>query len=252
VDAEGAEKAVLEGTDFSVIRPWIVVVESTIPLSQDEYFAKWDSLLTTAHYEYVYFDGLNRFYVACEHNELKEHFKCPPNIFDDFVLSGTASQPFYKLIEEKTKQAEEKVQRAEMRALQAEQQAENIVREIYTSRSWRITAPLRAAGKVVRWFALGFVAWITFAPMSRPRRVMRKTVTQVKLFLSAHLFLQKLGSRILAPFPRLRMRLKMVGHDLQPVEHNFIIAGPEQLPPRARQIYNDLLAAIGPRGKERF
>jgi hypothetical protein len=34
----------------------------------------------------VWFDGLNRFYVATEHHDaLAGHFQKPPNVFDDFV-----------------------------------------------------------------------------------------------------------------------------------------------------------------------
>jgi len=33
----------------------------------------------------VYFDGLNRFYVAAEHADLARHFSCPPNPFDQYV-----------------------------------------------------------------------------------------------------------------------------------------------------------------------
>ena len=33
----------------------------------------------------MYFDGLNRFYVAAEHADLATHFSCPPNPFDQYV-----------------------------------------------------------------------------------------------------------------------------------------------------------------------
>lgn len=91
VDVEGAESQVLSGMDFSVIRPWIVVIESTLPNSQVEDYKNWESLLTGSGYECVYFDGLNRFYVAEEHPELKEKFGLPPNCFDDFSFSGSQS-----------------------------------------------------------------------------------------------------------------------------------------------------------------
>jgi hypothetical protein len=32
----------------------------------------------------VYFDGVNRFYLANEHADLKKHFTSPPNAFDEF------------------------------------------------------------------------------------------------------------------------------------------------------------------------
>ena len=33
----------------------------------------------------MYFDGLNRFYIAAEHADLARHFSCPPNPFDQYV-----------------------------------------------------------------------------------------------------------------------------------------------------------------------
>jgi len=36
-------------------------------------------------YEFVYFDGLNRFYVSNDHSELKAVFGPGPNVFDNFV-----------------------------------------------------------------------------------------------------------------------------------------------------------------------
>ncbi len=85
IDVEGAEKDVLAGIDFSLVRPWIILVESTLPGTQISSYADWDPLITAAGYDFVYFDGLNRFYVAHEHGELKGHFCAPPNVFDGFI-----------------------------------------------------------------------------------------------------------------------------------------------------------------------
>jgi FkbM family methyltransferase len=85
IDVEGAEKDVLGGIDFSLVRPWIILVEATLPNTQISNYADWDPLMTAAGYEFVYFDGLNRFYVAHEHGELKGHFCAPPNVFDEFI-----------------------------------------------------------------------------------------------------------------------------------------------------------------------
>src|SRR5450759_317606 len=91
IDVEGYEAQVLKGWDSKHIRPWIIVVEATVPLSQTEAYQTWEQYLTKSRYSFVYFDGLNRFYVAAEHRELAVHFKSPPNVFDEFVLNGTAS-----------------------------------------------------------------------------------------------------------------------------------------------------------------
>ena len=84
IDVEGYEKHSLLGLDLLKIRPWIIVVESTIPLTQDENFLDWENILIRGNYHFIYFDGLNRFYVANEKAKLDAHFDRPPNYFDFF------------------------------------------------------------------------------------------------------------------------------------------------------------------------
>ncbi len=84
IDVEGAELPVLQGLDLKRFRPWIILVESTLPNSQIENYEDWDQLLTDQGYHHVYFDGLNRFYVADEHDCLDKAFLVPPNYFDFF------------------------------------------------------------------------------------------------------------------------------------------------------------------------
>lgn len=85
IDAEGAEAEVLAGADFRAVRPWIVVVEATRPGGGDRSEAPWEPGLLAAGYRAVWFDGLNRFYVAEEHADLARHFALPPNVFDAYV-----------------------------------------------------------------------------------------------------------------------------------------------------------------------
>ncbi|MBD8529898.1 MULTISPECIES: FkbM family methyltransferase [unclassified Massilia] len=91
IDVEGFEEQVLRGWDSTQLRPWVLVVEATIPNSPATDYAGWDPLVTAAGYRFVYFDGLNRFYIADEHPELAAAFAVPPNIFDTVELSGLAS-----------------------------------------------------------------------------------------------------------------------------------------------------------------
>ena len=85
VDVEGAEKQVLLGMDFRQYRPWVVLMEATIPLSQEQNYEKWEPILLNSGYQYAYFDGLNRFYIADEKAaEIKPYFSAPPNLFDDY------------------------------------------------------------------------------------------------------------------------------------------------------------------------
>ena len=98
IDVEGLEEQVLQGWMPSKARPWIVVVESTLPSTQIESHDKWEKLILDLDYKFVYFDGLNRFYLAKKHPELEDAFRAGPNVFDGFVLSGTASSPFCALL----------------------------------------------------------------------------------------------------------------------------------------------------------
>lgn len=86
VDVEGFEASVLRGNDWSSYRPWIVVIEATIPNTQIDHYQECEDILLDANYDFVYRDGLNRFYLATERDALRPSFKYPPNVFDDFEL----------------------------------------------------------------------------------------------------------------------------------------------------------------------
>ena len=73
IDVEGCEFEVLRGWDSSILRPHILVIESTEPNTDISTHELWEHLVITARYKFVKFDGLNRFYVACEHHS--EYFK---------------------------------------------------------------------------------------------------------------------------------------------------------------------------------
>lgn len=90
VDVEGAEADVLQGLALDRLRPWIILIESTLPNSQETTHHQWEHLLTGRGYCFAWFDGLNRYYVADEHAELKQAFGVQPNIFDHFVRHAEA------------------------------------------------------------------------------------------------------------------------------------------------------------------
>lgn len=91
IDVEGFEEQVLRGWDPSKLRPWIMVIEATKPGSPETDHESWDHMVIAGGYRFVYFDGLNRFYIAEEHPELFAAFAAPPNVFDEIRLSGLAS-----------------------------------------------------------------------------------------------------------------------------------------------------------------
>ena len=85
IDVEGSERDVIEGAELQVWRPWIVVVEATEPNTTVSTHEAWEGMVLSAGYRLVYQDGLNRFYLANEHEELAAAFTAPPNVFDRFI-----------------------------------------------------------------------------------------------------------------------------------------------------------------------
>ncbi|MEA5122806.1 FkbM family methyltransferase [Xanthomonas floridensis] len=99
IDVEGAERQVLEGW-LGNRRPWVLVIESTKPMSQEQSHDEWEALVTSKGYRFVYFDGLNRFYVNNAHPEIEGAFRIGPNVFDRFCLAGTATSTFSAKLKE--------------------------------------------------------------------------------------------------------------------------------------------------------
>lgn len=86
IDVEGFEYNTLAGMDFKLHRPWVIVVEASLPNTQIKTGETWSSMITNSGYVPVYFDGLNQFFIAEEKMALQQHFAAPPNFFDDFLL----------------------------------------------------------------------------------------------------------------------------------------------------------------------
>ena len=84
IDVEGYERQVLRGADFAKVRPWIVLLEAVRPMTTVASYGSWEPLLLEAGYEYAYFDGLNRYYIAQEHSSLKRCFSVPVSACDAF------------------------------------------------------------------------------------------------------------------------------------------------------------------------
>lgn len=80
VDVEGAEKGVLDGADFVRYRPWIVVMESTLPNTDIPSYMEWEGILLSLNYHFAFSHGVNRYYVADEKKELAERFLPPKEL----------------------------------------------------------------------------------------------------------------------------------------------------------------------------
>ena len=85
IDVEGNEAKVIDGADFGRWRPWIHVIEST-PTRNDP----WEPTVLAAGYTPVLFDGLNCFFLADEHLDLRSAFELPPNLYDNIVSASEA------------------------------------------------------------------------------------------------------------------------------------------------------------------
>ena len=171
IDVEGMERYVIESWRPSEVRPWIVMVESTLPNTSEPSFEEWDRRLVELGYEFAYFDALNRFYVSHKRPELMASFGPGPNIFDDFVLSGRSTAPCLRQVKAEAARSHHDVRQlgykmarlttlvdelntsrvAQKRELDARIVALNQkLRGLRASRSWRFSRPLRIPGAIAR------------------------------------------------------------------------------------------------------
>jgi FkbM family methyltransferase len=178
VDVEGLEEAALRGIDFTVWRPWVVVVEATMPNSTEPSHQGWEPYLLASGYSYCLFDGLNRFYLADEHAEYRSRLSYPACVFDQpFVTAAyddlhghyLSAMETIRLLKaagdtkdsshEDLKRAHDEVSEVSNR-LQREQEelrlrsshSEQEIQLMKQTVSWRLTAPLRRARS---WWAHG-------------------------------------------------------------------------------------------------
>ncbi|WP_082761447.1 FkbM family methyltransferase [Burkholderia savannae] len=108
IDVEGMEQLVLRGWRCPML-PWIVVIESTLPTLPDENWEEWEPLLLEKGYRFVYFDGLNRFYISSQHLELETAFRASPNVFDGFSFHGDSSAPYCDYVNEMHRKQEQEL-----------------------------------------------------------------------------------------------------------------------------------------------
>ena len=104
---------------------------------------------------------------------------------------------------------------------------------------------LMLLGKVSKWIIQGSVAWLTFVPGSRPRRMLSRLLFGLQERIKSDPRLAALACRFLSLFPQVRERLGRMGNPLiVPGQIEIKQAGDDStLSPRARQIFCDLVAA---------
>lgn len=262
IDVEGMEESVIRGNDWAEFRPWIVVVEATQPMSRQENYAAWEHLLLSADYRFSYADGLNRFYVAAEHGDLAEAWVYPPNVFDEFVLSAqlraeARAEEADAGAEQANARAEEAEARAEQaiaRAEQAEARTQQLLRsleQVYATRSWRMTAPLRwIFHQAMKLFHQGpgvlcgeFTKRVTHSLFIRLIAIVD---ARPRLHLLCVRISRKLGlyQAMLPIYVRLteQANARNTGHDFE--QDCIFPQAVHQLTPGARKIFGDLRTAI--------
>jgi FkbM family methyltransferase len=163
IDVEGAEKDVIAGIDFTRFRPWILIIESTIPNRTQQNYEHWEPLLLTANYQFVYFDGLNRYYIAKEQQHLEQFFNSPVSCFDDYISIHyyraknriQELDSLFQNVQTVLHETEANLQQHQQQLVETQRQLVETQRQlvettrrlqsVYNSLSWRITQPLRAA-----------------------------------------------------------------------------------------------------------
>lgn len=134
IDVEGMEGEVIRGWQDAPVRPWVIVIESHAPGSQQHAHTVWESALVDKGYQFVYSDGINRFYLSNQHPELVNAFAYPPNVFDEFSLSGQASHAFCNQMKHQVHLTEVRAAHAEEKLYHAHQQIAQLERAEQTLR----------------------------------------------------------------------------------------------------------------------
>jgi FkbM family methyltransferase len=140
IDVEGYEQQVIQSNDWSLFRPWILVIEATEPNTQIESYVDWEVELINNKYHFVFKDGINRYYIADEHSELDYKFIYPVNIFDDFIKIETVDA------HTKNNALEDSIKELNSYIDQIKEDKNNLelqIECIYKSFSWKILSPIR-------------------------------------------------------------------------------------------------------------
>ena len=89
-------------------------------------------------------------------------------------------------------------------------QVELEILSLLNSKSWKITAPLRKFADFLRWFKTGAYSYITFAPQSRPRRVLKSLISKIISKINENPKIKSKLLKILNNFPKLKAKLKEI------------------------------------------
>ena len=128
-------------------------------------------------------------------------------------------------------------------------QVELEILSLLNSKSWKITAPLRKFADFLRWFKTGAYSYITFAPQSRPRRVLKSLVSKIISKINENPKIKSKLLKILNNFPKLKDKLKEI-KKTNPINIQNKDLQYKNLSSKEKEIYNKLKNEIE-KGKNR-
>ena len=134
IDAEGAEGDVLAGFNLGSHRPWVLCIEANLPNERDRVDVSWEPGVLAAGYVFVFYDGLNRWFLADEHCELARHFASPISVFDN-VISARA-QDHMDTLDRERQRLELEVVRLEAALRTLDATASNVAQQSHVPRRW--------------------------------------------------------------------------------------------------------------------
>ena len=130
VDVEGFEAPVLKGLDWDRWRPWVIVVEATRPWTAVPSHSDWEPILLGHDYGFALFDGLNRFYVRRDLEEIESRVSVPANVLDNYISVVHARvREGYEREVQYAVQLREDIDRKKMELQRASEHIEKLTRE---------------------------------------------------------------------------------------------------------------------------
>jgi FkbM family methyltransferase len=141
IDVESHEFQVIRGIDLEHWRPRLIVVESTLPGSPEPNYDSWEPTLLEHGYDFMAFNGLNRFYLRDDLRHLARHFETPVNVFDDFLpYARVRAERIAAEIERELVLTRREIDRWEKRHGEwvEERERTRIERQKESSRLWRL------------------------------------------------------------------------------------------------------------------